>query len=260
MGPQAPALAPASTHMTSQDLTTGSISSYSTQVPPYQPREVNYQPVSSATSYQQPKNSNLNPNQQHQSYQGFQQSPKQSTNTPVVETVDNDSLEINNANPTNAAAAPHHQNKNGHIFLTVNKESAIDARTQPELPSIQAARKAETTEGAPDSSQGRRVLLESALLCDLPNYLIDSVLENPNLSKVKDPASVKVHVVELLKLLLCDPGYGLKFQLIMDKIPNWKTYVSQDHSLFITGIEQKTDYFLTNGSSLKDSKNLFIEG
>jgi len=27
------------------------------------------------------------------------------------------------------------------------------------------------------------------------------VLENPNLSKVKDPASVKVHVVELLKLL-----------------------------------------------------------
>jgi len=284
----APALAPAPTHMTSQDLTTGGISSYTTQVPPYQPREVNYQPVSSATSYQQPKNNqiitnnmmqqsashyshqpknsnpnpNPNPNQQHQSYQGFQQSPKQSTDAPVVETVDNDGLEINNANPTNAAAAaaPHHQNKNGHIFLTVNKESAIDARTQPELPSIQAARKAETTEGAPDSSQGRRVLLESALLCDLPNYLIDSVLENPNLSKVKDPASVKVHVVELLKLLTQDPGYGLKFQLIMDKIPNWKTYVSQDHSLFITGIEQKTDYFLTNGSSLKDSKKLYIEG
>jgi len=289
-GPQAQA----PTHMTSQDLTTGSISSYTTQVPLYQPREVNHQPAPSATSYQRPKNNqiitnnimqqsgqiqsqrehtfgasqyshqpkNSNPNQQHQSYQGSQQSPTQSTNTPVVETVDDGGPEISNANPSNAAAnaVPQHQNKDGQFFFTVNKESGIDARTQPELPSIQAARKAETAEGAHDSSQGRRVLLESALLCDLPIYLIDSVLDNPNLPKVKDPASVKVHVVELLKLLTQDPGYGMKFQLIMDKIPNWKTYVSQDHSLFITGIEQKTDYFLIDGSSSMDQKKLFIEG
>ena len=86
------------------------------------------------------------------------------------------------------------------------------------------------------------------------------MLENPSLSKVKDPASVIVHTVEILKLLVKDPGYGLKFQLILDKIPQWKKYVSQDHSLFITGIEQKTDYFLTDGNSSKDLNKFLTQG
>ena len=264
----------------------GNMGSYETQVPPSQTHGVNIQPTPSTISYQQPTNNqtttnstrlqsdqipiqsqhqhvistnqyshqppNPYPNQQHQSYQGSQQSLAQSTNAPVVETVTNDVQEINAVNPSNDShlpPPPQHQNS------AVNEGSGIDARTQP-VPSIQAARNVETVHGAPDSADGRRALLESALLCDIPTYLIESVLENPNLPKVKDPASVKVHVVELLKLLTQDPGYGMKFQLILDKIPNWKKYVSQDHSLFITGIEQKTDYFLTDGSSSMDPKKL----
>jgi hypothetical protein len=46
-----------------------------------------------------------------------------------------------------------------------------------------------------------------------------------------------------------DPAFGMKFQMILDGIPDWKKYKAQDHSLFITGPEQKADYFLTDGSS-----------
>ena len=103
--------------------------------------------------------------------------------------------------------------------------------------------------GAPGAAQGRISLLQSALACKLAEFLLNDVLENATLANVKDPASVKVHAVELLKLLTIDPAYGMKFKLILDEHPAWRKYKSQDHSLFITGTEQKTDYFLTDGSS-----------
>jgi hypothetical protein len=53
--------------------------------------------------------------------------------------------------------------------------------------------------GAPGSAQGRVALLQSALMCELPKFLVEGVLENPSLSTVKDPAAAKVHSVELLK-------------------------------------------------------------
>lgn len=154
---------------------------------------------------------------------------------------------------------PDQQNKAGPTVETVTDEvernpappategSGIDARTKPE-PNVEAARRAASTNGAPGSAEGRKTLLESALHCDLATYLVETVLENSSLVNVKDPASAKVHAVELLKLLCQDPGYGMKFKLILEKMPAWKKYVSQDHSLFITGHEQKADYFLTDGS------------
>jgi len=202
---------------------------------------------------------NTHINQQHQSNQGYHQTQTTEVTNVVVETATEGTQKISTTNPS-APNVSKQEQEVGHQNLSLNEGSGIDARTQLESPSIQATRKAETVQGAPGSGEGRRSLLESALLCDLPTYLIDSVLENPNLSKVKDPASVKVHVVELLKLLTQDPGFGLKFQLVLEKNPSWKKYVSQDHSLFITGIEQKTDYFLTDGSSPLDSKKMLTEG
>jgi hypothetical protein len=103
--------------------------------------------------------------------------------------------------------------------------------------------------GAPGSAQGRIALLQQALACKLCHFLVDGVLENPTLANVRDPATAKVHAIELLKLLSKDPGYGPKFKLILDTLPAWKKYKSQDHSLFITSAEQKADYFLTDGES-----------
>jgi len=133
--------------------------------------------------------------------------------------------------------------------------TGIDART-PEDPKIKAERQAVSSGGAPGSAQGRVALLQSALHCRLPEFLLEDVLENPSLGTVKDPAAAKVHAVELLKLLTLDPGFGLKFKLLLNEMPAWKKYKSQDHSLFITGTEQKADYFLTDGSDGEPTKML----
>ena len=130
----------------------------------------------------------------------------------------------------------------------VTEGAGIDARKK-EDPKEEAEKKTQTLSGAPGAADGRVALLQSALTCDLPEFLVESVLESSTLSKVKDSAALKVHSVELLKLLISDPGYGMKFQLILDQIPAWEKYKSQDHSLFITGPEQKADYFLTDGGS-----------
>jgi hypothetical protein len=99
--------------------------------------------------------------------------------------------------------------------------------------------------------------LQSAIVCELLKFLIENVLlENLTLSKVKDPAAVTVHTVKLLKLLATDPGYGMKFSLYLEKITAWKKYKTQDHSLFITGPEQKADYFLTDGGERGGTKLL----
>jgi hypothetical protein len=88
---------------------------------------------------------------------------------------------------------------------------------------------------------------------------VNQVLESPKLKEIKDPAAAKVHGVELLKLLTQDPGYGMKFQQILSENPKWKKYQAQDHSLFITGPEQRADYFLTDGSN-GEAKKLLTQG
>jgi len=133
--------------------------------------------------------------------------------------------------------------------------TGVDARMKLD-PDEEAEKQMKTVAGAPGAADGRVALLQSALMCDLPRFLVESVLENPKLSKVRDPAATKVHSVELLKLLASDPGYGMKFRMILDEIPGWKKYKSQDHSLFITGPEQKADYFLTDGGSGETKKLL----
>jgi len=136
--------------------------------------------------------------------------------------------------------------------------TGIDARTKVD-PKEVAEQKTQSEAGAPGAADGRVPLLESALACELPSFLVERVLENAALSSIKDPAAAKVHTVELLKLLTQDPGYGMKFEMILDEIPAWKKYKKQDHSLFITNTEKPmVDYFLTDGSSgptklLKDS-------
>lgn len=131
----------------------------------------------------------------------------------------------------------------------------IDARSKPD-PNVTAEQQAVSTDGAPGAAQGRVVLLQQALSFDLCEFLVDKVLENPTLQNVKDPSGAKVHSIELLKLLTKDPGYGAKFKLVLEKLPAWKKYKSQDHSLLITGHEQKTDYFLTDGGSGEPKKML----
>jgi len=103
------------------------------------------------------------------------------------------------------------------------------------------------------SAHGRVALLNSVLSCNLPVFLVDQVLENPTLPKIKDPTGAKVHAVGLLKLLASDPAQGAKISLMLDNLEAWKKYKMQDHSLFITGAEQKVDYFLLDqgGSSTK---------
>lgn len=126
--------------------------------------------------------------------------------------------------------------------------TGIDARA-PIDPNVVAEQQTMAVGGAPGAAQGRISLIQSALACKLAEFLLNDVLENASLANIKDQASAKVHTVELLKLLTMDPAYGMKFKLILEKEPCWRKYKSQDHSLFITGTEQKADYFLTDGTS-----------
>jgi len=136
--------------------------------------------------------------------------------------------------------------------------SGIDARTQPD-PKILAEQQTMSVAGAPGAAQGRVALLQQALACELCQTLILHVLENPKLSDIKDPAAAKVHAIDLIKLLTKDPGYGGKFKLILQDIPEWQKYKSQDHSLLITSHEQRADYFLTDGGS-GETKKLLTQG
>lgn len=132
----------------------------------------------------------------------------------------------------------------------------VDARSEAPASEV-AEKKITSTGGAPGSAQGRLALLQSALNRNLVEFLVDGVLENQTLSKVKDPGAVKVHAVELLKLLASDPGFGMKFVLILESLPAWAKYKSQDFSLFITGAEQRSDYFLTSGT---EERKLLTDG
>ena len=121
----------------------------------------------------------------------------------------------------------------------------IDARSDPS-PVTMAEDNIRTAEGAPGSVNGRIGLLEAAGNLGLVRFLLEDVLENSTLCNVKDPASVKVHSVDILKLIILDPAYGLRFRLVLESMSAWDKYKDQDHSLYITGVKQKMDYFLTD--------------
>ena len=142
-------------------------------------------------------------------------------------------------NDTSTAATAMHQSQ-PEMPTSMTASSIIDATSS--APTIE-----ESTEegmGAPESAFGRVALLNSALSCNLPGFLVDQVLENSALPSIKDPTGAKVHAVSLLKMLAADPAYGTKISHMLDNLEAWKKYKSQDHSLFITGAEQKADYFL----------------
>ena len=122
--------------------------------------------------------------------------------------------------------------------------SIIDATSS--APTIEESTSTEEGPGAPGSVFGRVALLNSAISCNLPAFLVDQVLENSALPSIKDPTGAKVHAVSLLKMLAADPAYGAKISHMLDNLEAWKKYKLQDHSLFITGAEQKADYFLLN--------------
>ena len=133
----------------------------------------------------------------------------------------------------------------------------IDARTK-EDPQVVAEQMSVSVGGAPGSANGRVALLQQALACSLCQFLVEKVLENPTLKDVADPSAAKVFSIDLLKLLTKDPGYGPKFKLILNDIPAWKKYKSQDHSLYITDQERRADYFLTDGEAAE--KKLLTQG
>ena len=103
---------------------------------------------------------------------------------------------------------------------TPTEGAGIDARTSPD-PKVTAEQQASIVSGSPGAAHGRAALLQQALICQLCEFLVDHVLEHPDLLKVRDPASAKVHAIELIKLLSKDPGYGPKFKIILDGLPAW---------------------------------------
>lgn len=139
--------------------------------------------------------------------------------------------------------------------------SGIDARS-PTDPSVTAEQRALSLEGGgaslDASNNGRMALLHQALACHLCQFLVNDFLENVSLPEIKDPAGGKVHAISLLKLLTTDPGYGLKFKLILQDIPAWsEKYKSQDHSLLLA-TSKRTDYFLTAGE--QENPTLMLTG
>ena len=128
----------------------------------------------------------------------------------------------------------------------IENRGIIDARSGVDPIQIAEQQKIHVS-GAPNSSRGRISWLQQAVATNICSFLINNVLEGSSLSQIRDPVGAKVHAIALIKLLLKDPGYGSQFQLILKEIPAWKKYKSQDHSLLITGHEQRTDYFLADG-------------
>jgi len=149
-----------------------------------------------------------------------------------------------------ASAAPPaaQQHEQGGAVGTIDARTALDDNAV-------AANKVTTTSGAPGCAHGRVALLTAAQERGMCTFLLDGVLENPSLGSIMDPASGKVHAVDLLKLLCKDPGFGMQFGLVLDGCPAWSKFKSQNMSLYITGSTQKADYFLTDGGA-KDRKLL----
>ena len=151
--------------------------------------------------------------------------------------------------PTGADQPTHQTGFSGtndvNIPGTHDDGSGIDARS-PTDPTVTAEQRALSSDGAPGAAHGRVTLLQQALACQLCQFMVNDFLENVSLDEIKDPAAGKVHTINLLKLLTMDPGFGMKFKLILKDLPAWNKYKAQDHSLLLA-TTKRTDYFLTAG-------------
>lgn len=135
----------------------------------------------------------------------------------------------------------------------------IDARS-PTDPTVTAEEHALASDGAPGAAQGRVALLHQALKCQMCQFLVNDFLENVSLDEIKDPAAGKVHAINLLKLLTADPGYGMKFNLILKDIPAWTSkYRSQDHSLLLA-TTKRVDYHLLTAGEDANGTLMLTEG
>lgn len=107
-----------------------------------------------------------------------------------------------------------------------NNQHYLEERVTPPVdPKVLATERMNSSDGAPGSAKGRKKFLSSVLSCGLLQFLIDDVLENPTLDDdVDEPESVKEYAVEILNLLLMDPGYGLMFYLVLNSLANFEKY------------------------------------
>ncbi len=216
----------------------------------------NQQSLLSPEQAQMPLNSHLT-GSQHYPHQNYNSNSIIPDTAGVLGNNYHDSTQADMGGPTAPppAAAPPPPPPGGIVEDLSNTQvpiegRGIDARSDPS-PITMAENNIRTEVGAPGSVNGRIGLLEAAGNLGLVRFLLEDVLENSTLCNVKDPASVKVHSVDILKLLILDPAYGLKFRLVLESMPAWEKYKDQDHSLYITGVKQKMDYFLTDS----DDKN-----
>jgi hypothetical protein len=88
-------------------------------------------------------------------------------------------------------------------------------------PHFIAEEKRKQTEGAKGCAKKRTVLLDSAIKCRLPSFLVVNVLDNEIWEGVANPSKTKSCAISLLNLLLRDPGYGSTFKLMLDECPTW---------------------------------------
>jgi hypothetical protein len=171
--------------------------------------------------------------------------PVESMNAPYQSTDGTLAHPVDATAPAESSYAAPRSYKPTPIVSTVGM---VDARSAVD-PHVVAAQQTRTQAGAPQAALGRVAWLQQALATKLCAFLIESVLEHPQRASVRDPAAAQVHSIALIQLLRRDPGFGYQFTLLLQEIPAWKKYQSQDHSLLITGPEQRVDYFLTDGSS-----------
>ena len=114
------------------------------------------------------------------------------------------------------------------VNQSYNDNNTIDPSPPQKDPKVIAEEKMKSSEGAPGCAKGRKSFLSSVLSYEMIPYLITNVLENESLvTDVLDYENAKLHVIEIIKLLLMDPGFGLMFRLQLDSIPEWEKYKSQ---------------------------------
>jgi hypothetical protein len=75
--------------------------------------------------------------------------------------------------------------------------------------------------GAKGSAKNRAVLLDSAVKCRLPSFIVINILDNEVWKGVMNPTRTRFYAISLLNLLLKDPGYGSTFKLMLDECPTW---------------------------------------
>lgn len=109
------------------------------------------------------------------------------------------------------------------------------------------------TAAGPNENTGTRSIITSAVNAGLPEFLL-RLLDGRALDATKDPASAKVHVVDMLKALSGDSVHGERVNGILAQNPVWEQYRHQKHDLFVSK-NQRTDYFLTNSTEVLAIKN-----